>query len=278
MRTWSLLQTLAADGHEITLVCFATPQEAAEDIRPLTDACRFVEIVIPQSSKQHVLPSKSERPTACACRPFTVWSRAIFVPKQCAARLQAIYQMGGFDAVFTETSYSLINFPVSHNIPVVLDNHNVEFVLLDHFARQAPSRFHRAYAKIESQRMRRWDKIACRRANLVLACSQQDRNLLRELYPAVNCAVVPNVIDVVRVTARHRIVMNRSSFTLAGWIGTQIATQSNSLLKKSYRTFADSCRELVSLLPGGIPPKSSGVSCRDSRAWNSPGRFRTCAS
>src|SRR5580704_2838623 len=45
MRTWSLLQALAAEGHEITLVCFATSQEAAEDIRPLSAVCRSVEIV-----------------------------------------------------------------------------------------------------------------------------------------------------------------------------------------------------------------------------------------
>jgi glycosyltransferase involved in cell wall biosynthesis len=104
-------------------------------------------------------------------------------------------QIGAFDLIFTETSYSLINFPVSHNIPVVLDNHNVEWVLFEHYIRQARSPLHRAYAQIESHRMRRWDQSACMRATVVLACSGHDRDLLRDLCPGVQCTVVPNTID-----------------------------------------------------------------------------------
>ena len=115
-------------------------------------------------------------------------------------RLAGHIQTGVSDLIFTETSYSLINFPVSHNIPVVLDNHNVECVLFERYIRQAQSPLHRAYAKIESHRMRRWDQAACMRASLVLACSGHDRDLLRDLCPGVHCAVVPNTID----TASYR--------------------------------------------------------------------------
>lgn len=193
MRTWSLLQALAADGHEITLVYFGTPQEAAEDIRPLTAVCRFVEIVPQPASSMSSRLALGGRIRALAGRlPYGV---ARFCSKKMRRTLARHIQTGTFDAVFTETSYSLINLQVSHNIPVVLDNHNVEFVLFDRFAQQAPTRLHRAYAQIESQRMRRWDLSACRRATVVLACSQHDQNLLRELYPSVKCAVVPNVIN-----------------------------------------------------------------------------------
>ena len=193
MRTWSLLQALAAEGHEITLICFGTPQEAAEDLRPLYDLCRFVEIIPETMTSISSGPDLKGRVRALASNlPYGV---VRFRSERMRRRLAGHIQIGALDLIFTETSYSLINFPLSHNIPVVLDNHNVEYVLFERYIHHTRSPLRRAYAGIECQRMRRWDKAACARANLVLACSHHDRNLLRELHPPVQCAVVPNTID-----------------------------------------------------------------------------------
>src|ERR1700691_5230657 len=118
MRTWSLLQALAAEGHEITLVCFATSQEAAEDIRPLSAVCRFVEIVPQTASSVSSGPNFQGRMRALIGRlPYGVTR---FRSETMQRRLAGHIQTGAVDLIFTETSYSLINFPVSHNIPIVL--------------------------------------------------------------------------------------------------------------------------------------------------------------
>jgi polysaccharide biosynthesis protein PslH len=193
MRTWSLLQALAAEGHEITLVCFATSQEAAEDIRPLTALCRSVEIVPQRVSSMSSRPDLRGRARALVGPlPYGV---VRFRSETMRRVLAGHIQIRAFDLIFTETSYSLINLPVSSHIPIVLDNHNVEYLLLERYIRHARTPLHRAYARIESHRMRQWDQAACMRASLVLVCSQHDRDLLRDLCPRVQCTVVPNTID-----------------------------------------------------------------------------------
>jgi polysaccharide biosynthesis protein PslH len=193
MRTWSLLQALAAEGHEITLVCFATSQEAAEDISPLSAVCRSVEIVPQAVSSMSSRPDFKGRARALVGHlPYGV---ARFRSETMRGRLAGHIETGALDLIFMETSYSLINIPGSPDVPIILDNHNVEHVLLERYIRHARSPLHRAYARIEFRRMRRWDQAACLRASLVLACSGHDRDLLRDLCLGVRCAVVPNTID-----------------------------------------------------------------------------------
>jgi glycosyltransferase involved in cell wall biosynthesis len=46
------------------------------------------------------------------------------------------------------------------------------------------------------RKLRNWEKTICRSASLVLACSETDRQLLKDLAPGTPIAVVPNVVNI----------------------------------------------------------------------------------
>jgi glycosyltransferase involved in cell wall biosynthesis len=77
---------------------------------------------------------------------------------------------------------------------VVLDQHNVEHRILERLAASADTRPHvRSVAQAEAARMRRAERLACRRADRILAVSEDDAGALRTLAG-------PEAADRVRVT------------------------------------------------------------------------------
>lgn len=82
---------------------------------------------------------------------------------------------------------------------VIFDDHNCEYVLQQRAFLtdlQLPTRWPvAAYSLVQWLRLRRYESWACRRADRVLAVSEDDAVALRKLVPGLEVAVVPNGID-----------------------------------------------------------------------------------
>ena len=68
-------------------------------------------------------------------------------------------------------------------IRTVLDNHNVESMIIQRVAAAGESAAMRAYALLEWPKLRRYELDVCRKSDLVITVSEQDKAKLLEFDP-----------------------------------------------------------------------------------------------
>ena len=200
MRTWSILEALAAEGHEVTLLTFGQPREADGYDIALRKVCREIEIV------PLVLESPSSTPNHLGrlvglffAQPYAVRR---FASSEMQARIRKFLARGSFDAVLCDTVYSAVNLSDTH-VPVILNCHNVEHVILERYVALERNPVKWLYAWSEIRKLRKWEKGNCRRTAIGMACSENDRQLLSSLCPGLCAMVVPNVVDFDRYAPRE---------------------------------------------------------------------------
>jgi polysaccharide biosynthesis protein PslH len=193
MRTWAMLRALTAEGHRITLLAFADPFMADANRRPVLQGCHFE--LLPK-----VLRSLSsggnyaEHLRALVSRlPYGVLRLRSEAMER---RIRQLLGSGGVDAVISEQTEPLVNLPPWVGVPLVLNNHNVEHLILRRYLVLESNPAKWCYAWLEHRRMRQWERLACHRATVGLACSKHDQALLHALNHALPVFVVPNVVDV----------------------------------------------------------------------------------
>jgi glycosyltransferase involved in cell wall biosynthesis len=194
MRTWALLRVLAVEGHDITLLTAATPAQIAEYGTEMRKVCRQVECLpweLPSlsSSRQY-----ARRLMALfSSLPYGVLRFRSETIKQHLVRLLSSHR---FDAILCEEPYLLINLPASLPAPLIVDNQNLEHIVLERYVAHDLNPARRFYARLESRKLGRWERQAWRRADLLMACSEHDKQVMCRLCPELTVAVVPNAIDV----------------------------------------------------------------------------------
>ena len=99
------------------------------------------------------------------------------------------------------------------NIPIgrprlVFDNHNAEYVLQQRAwetDRLKPARWHAAaYSLVQWDKLRRYERQICQRADRVIAVSEADRDALLRLDPQLDITVIPNGVDLDYYAAYQR--------------------------------------------------------------------------
>jgi polysaccharide biosynthesis protein PslH len=191
MRVWSILKCLKSEGCQTDLICFGNPTEAHAHRTELASVCRSVQ-VIPHSSitlsgrinyTQRLWLLFSRYPYSAACSRSQEMTECI---------LESLKEA---DAILFEETNLLTNLPSRSRLPVIVDHHNVEHVVLRRYVGHASDWFRAAYAFVEALKVRRWEKFACSLASGVMVCSDHDAAAFLELSPTVPSAVAPNVID-----------------------------------------------------------------------------------
>jgi glycosyltransferase involved in cell wall biosynthesis len=194
MRTRSILRALAAERHEIVLVEFADPCEVNGINPELSKICQRV-IRVPHrfkslsSSKDYI--GRASRLFAQA--PYGV---AAARSSQMASQVAALLSEKAVDAILCEQSDLVTNVPTQLTVPLVVDFHNVDYVIMERYVRFESNWAKRLYARLESRKLREWERRACQRASIAWACSEYDGALLQTLAPSLPMFVVPNVVDV----------------------------------------------------------------------------------
>jgi glycosyltransferase involved in cell wall biosynthesis len=192
MRTWSLLRALAAEGHDVSLLTFAEPEELGGHLAAVKEICPQTDIIplklVNQSSPAGYLGR--------VCGLFSAEPYALrrFASSPMRKRVMQHLKREEFDAVMCDTIFSLVNLPPLR-VPLLLNNVDVEHVVLDRYLAFESNWAKRLYAKLEAIKVRRWEQRACQRATAGMACSEHDRSLLQALAPRVPIFVVPNVVD-----------------------------------------------------------------------------------
>ena len=193
MRSWSLLQVLAAEGHQLSLVHFQESREVRTEVLSLGSVCRGVTAVPLRFRSLSSSGDYWRRALAVLSRhPYA--SGRFFSPLM-RERIRELLSRHQFDLIIADTAFSMLNLPTT-DVPVALNAHNLEHLILKRYLSHESNPLKLAYGWLETQKVRRWESDACLHANYVLCCSQHDKELFQKLCPGVPTVVVPNIVDV----------------------------------------------------------------------------------
>src|SRR5260370_41292000 len=107
MRTWSVLEALAAEGHHVTLLTFGEPKEAERPEVALRKVCREIEIVPFDLDSLSSTANYLERLAGLfLAQPYAVRRFAL---SEMQGRIRQILARGSFDAAVCDTVYSAVN-------------------------------------------------------------------------------------------------------------------------------------------------------------------------
>jgi glycosyltransferase involved in cell wall biosynthesis len=100
----------------------------------------------------------------------------------------------GIEVLVVEFS-QMAGFDFPSGIPLVIDEHNVEFDLLRRMAKQDKFSFRKVFNLLEAAKFKREELECLGRADLVMVTSERDESLLKSLVPGLHTTVVTNGVD-----------------------------------------------------------------------------------
>jgi len=113
-----------------------------------------------------------------------------------AAELVRVSADGHFDLCVADFLYAVPNVELEGPIPVVLFEHNVEYMIWQRTSANSSNPLRRAALELEWRKMRRYENRACRRAQLTITVSEDDRVLLGTDAPKSGIEAIPTGVDV----------------------------------------------------------------------------------
>jgi glycosyltransferase involved in cell wall biosynthesis len=187
MRNCGLLQALALEGHEVTVIAFASAEEIASPAPEFAGLCRAF----------HLLPSQESSMAGRLCATFGTKPYGALRMNAPAMRslVREHLAKGKFDAILCDDLYMAGNIPEGNRVPVVLNKHSITCRAVSQFAASERNPLKKWYATLEARKIQRLEVAACASAQAVAVCSARDGELLSELSPTARLFVVPNVVD-----------------------------------------------------------------------------------
>lgn len=199
IRTWQTLLSLADFGCEVHLVSFDQPGEPTVRASDLPPVCNTVE-VIPHSWRNSTQSQDYGKrlQVLFSGRPYSV---ARFRSAAMRASIGRWLNSEAIDAIISDTIYPLVNVPAKCPVPVIVNCHNAEHLILQRYLQFERNLVRRGYAWIECQKLKSFEEKFCSRASLLLVCSDYDKAVMQKLCPSVPVSIVPNTVNVDRYSA-----------------------------------------------------------------------------
>jgi glycosyltransferase involved in cell wall biosynthesis len=115
-------------------------------------------------------------------------------PPAAGRAIRALLASKPFDAVVFQSA-TLANHRLPPGARVVIDEHNLEYELMERSAEQAMSAARRLHYTLEAAALKTAELGLLRRADLVSVTSERERRRLEELLPGAHVVVTPNGVD-----------------------------------------------------------------------------------
>lgn len=193
LRNLHLIKGLAA-SHEAHLLSFAEPETSP--LGPLAELCASIQTVpVPKRPPWKRLVSFLASPSPDMASRLSSVEFAAKLDNALGALRPEVLQVEGIELA----RYYLNMLRSAADPTIVLDEHNAEYVLQKRAFEvdcRPPGRWPAAlYSLGQWQKLRRYERMACRRATAVLAVSEEDRKALLRLDPNLDVTIVPNGVD-----------------------------------------------------------------------------------
>ena len=181
IRLYNLLKFLSKN-HKITLVCEKRPFQSEEDVREVEKICH--KVITVERKKQW--SAKNIVMTGFSLNPFLITGHTNKTMTKIIAEEIAKEK---YDLIHVETFYVMQNLPVT-SIPVVLVEHNIEYLVYKRFADKAKF-FVRPLLYADVLKLKKKEEYFWERANKLIAVSNAEKDMMTRK----DTEVVPNGVD-----------------------------------------------------------------------------------
>jgi glycosyltransferase involved in cell wall biosynthesis len=191
LRTFNILAELA-QRHEIRVFTTHGADDDHDTLRKRLGRCSVVSVALkpPRRGTAAYLGTAAR---AAACRdPFGVSRWRSPALREAVAKC---FDEGWPDVCVADFLVAAPAVRLGGGTPVVLFEHNVEYLIVDRLKELEPRAWRRALLSVEAARMRRYEASIASRADLTVAVSEPDRALLAALAPRARVRVVPTGVD-----------------------------------------------------------------------------------
>jgi polysaccharide biosynthesis protein PslH len=192
IRSLEILSCLSR-RHQVTLLTTHGPDDdPAGLVRRLPHCHRVVSVPF-------VAPRLGSAPFAFALArswlsslPVDLWRWRVAAVRD---QVRALVADGAADICVADFLVAVPNISRSR-VPLVLFEHNVEYVIWRRLAALEVRPWRRALLEIEWRKVRRAERAACYKADLTIAVSEEDRRRLEALAPSGRCVAIPTGVDI----------------------------------------------------------------------------------
>lgn len=192
LRSFHILSELSR-RHRVTLLTTHGPEDDPDGLAAALPDCERV------TSFPHSIPKQGSRQFAAAVmrswlsdKPVDLWKCTVPAISSEVKRLMAT---GEVDLCIADFLAAVANVPRAAGVPVVLFAHNVEHMIWRRLTEVESRPWRRLPLEIEWRKMRRFEARACREADLTVAVSDVDRDLLAAGAPHARVRAVPTGVD-----------------------------------------------------------------------------------
>ena len=125
--------------------------------------------------------------------PVDLWKWRVASVSDC---VHSLIDSGGIDVCVADFLFAVNNVPLGGRTPVVLFEHNVEYLIWKRLCDLETIPWRRALLEIEWRKLRAREAAACAGADLTVAVSEDDCRRLAGLAPSANVTWMPTGVDI----------------------------------------------------------------------------------
>ena len=124
--------------------------------------------------------------------PVDLWKWRV---RDVRREVRAALAKSDVDLVVADFLFAAVNVGMPGDVPVLLFEHNVEYLIWQRLAHLESNPWKRALFEMEWRKVRACEADACRRADLTIAVSDDDKERLAELGAGIRAASIPTGVD-----------------------------------------------------------------------------------
>ncbi len=124
--------------------------------------------------------------------PIDIWKCRVPALRR---EVERLLTAGGIDVCVADFLAATPNVPFRGPVPVVLFEHNIEYMIWKRLSENASQVWRRVILDCEWRKMRRYEARACAKADLTVAVSEVDRALLAANAPGARIRPIPTGVD-----------------------------------------------------------------------------------
>lgn len=185
---WYNIIKYLSKSHEITLFSLIKDESERQFIPELEKYCKKVKVFRRPKSPWTI---RNILLTGFTWFPFLVIRNFSLEEKKA---VQKELKQEKYDIIHAETFYVMPHVPKT-NVPSVLVEQTIEFQVYMHYVINEAPWFLKPLFLIDVIKLRFWEKYFWKKADQLVAVSEEDKLMMQKLIPGINVDIIPNGVD-----------------------------------------------------------------------------------
>ena len=186
------LMTRLARAHSLSIVALVPPAEDQEVLADVRSYCDEV-VTIPNDRFGPPSPRKRAFQLRSLLSPHSSF-RLVHHRPEFQAALDQLIGRKSYDVLQVENCF-MTHYAFPRELPVVVDEHNVDYEILARTAAVVRAGPRKLYNRIDSEKLRVEEERCWRTVDACAVTSPHDESVVREAAPNARVAIVPNSVD-----------------------------------------------------------------------------------